>query len=579
MRIQNLLLLVLTFLLFSVFPGNGWATTYYVKNGGNDGADGLSDANAWATISKVNGSSFSPGDSILFKRGNTWAGTALLPPSSGSSGNPITFGAYGSGARPIIATRGSLSGWNTSGNWTNLGGNVWQMSTGDPKRLWINGAEGTRHNSTPNATQNWYAGGGVLQVYSPGGNPASAFSSMQRNNVEYTVYLSNKNYITFNELNLQGGYTYLASLEGANYITFEYCDLGMYTAQRGVNSRYSDYGIVRYCTIDSGDRTINLFENNYPENGIMLQWGSDYWEIHHNTILDWGHVGVDLFADPAEGNTPITNVLIHHNDISCTHVDSGMALGMDAGPGLSSGNKIYNNYLHHCPEGLQLNMDGLEVYYNIIAWNLSAPYEPHTAVGISIAAYNPSCAKNMKFYNNLIENNECEAIRMTYANSPCGGITGNIFRNNILFNNHLPSCDWPPGDYELFINTTGNIYGNTFENNIIYESGVTNTVFYGSQGAMSVSIFNNSDANGDVVSGNISPNPLFVDPANGNFHLQAGSPAINAGLNVGLTSDREGNAIVGLPDIGAYEYATISPPPPDTSSKTPSPPSAITISP
>jgi hypothetical protein len=31
--------------------------TYYVKNGGNDGLDGLSDGNAWATISKVNGAS------------------------------------------------------------------------------------------------------------------------------------------------------------------------------------------------------------------------------------------------------------------------------------------------------------------------------------------------------------------------------------------------------------------------------------------------------------------------------------------------------------------------------------------
>lgn len=30
-------------------------TTYYVKNGGSDGADGLSDATAWETIGKVNG--------------------------------------------------------------------------------------------------------------------------------------------------------------------------------------------------------------------------------------------------------------------------------------------------------------------------------------------------------------------------------------------------------------------------------------------------------------------------------------------------------------------------------------------
>lgn len=44
------------------------------------------------------------------------------------------------------------------------------------------------------------------------------------------------------------------------------------------------------------------------------------------------------------------------------------------------------------------------------------------------------------------------------------------------------------------------------------------------------------------------------------FHLQSGSPAINAGVDVGLTSDIEGNPVpakhraVRQPDIGAYEY-------------------------
>ncbi len=40
------------------------------------------------------------------------------------------------------------------------------------------------------------------------------------------------------------------------------------------------------------------------------------------------------------------------------------------------------------------------------------------------------------------------------------------------------------------------------------------------------------------------------------YHLQSSSPATNAGTNVGLTSDYEGDAVpIGLaPDIGAYEY-------------------------
>ena len=77
--------------------------TYYVDaTSGDNTKDGLSEANAWQTIAKVVGSAFVAGDSILFKRGETWTGTALTVTWSGALGNPITFGAYGSGAKPVI---------------------------------------------------------------------------------------------------------------------------------------------------------------------------------------------------------------------------------------------------------------------------------------------------------------------------------------------------------------------------------------------------------------------------------------------------------------------------------------------
>jgi hypothetical protein len=78
-------------------------TAYYVDaTGGSDGNEGTSESEAWQTIAKVNAASFVPGNSIFFKRGETWSGTALVPPSSGVAGHPITFGAYGDGAKPII---------------------------------------------------------------------------------------------------------------------------------------------------------------------------------------------------------------------------------------------------------------------------------------------------------------------------------------------------------------------------------------------------------------------------------------------------------------------------------------------
>jgi hypothetical protein len=90
---------------------------YYVDaSAGNDSNDGKSPTTAWRTIAKVNASSFSAGDLVLFNRGCIWR-EMLAPPSSGSAGNPITFGAYGSGPNPIISGSDLLTTWTTEGSY------------------------------------------------------------------------------------------------------------------------------------------------------------------------------------------------------------------------------------------------------------------------------------------------------------------------------------------------------------------------------------------------------------------------------------------------------------------------------
>ena len=98
------------------FPFSGaMAATYYVDSvAGSDANAGTSSAAPWATLTKVNGISFSPGDQVLFKRGSTWTGT-LIPGGQGAAGNPIVFDAYGTGAAPHISGGGSAAAvhiWN-----------------------------------------------------------------------------------------------------------------------------------------------------------------------------------------------------------------------------------------------------------------------------------------------------------------------------------------------------------------------------------------------------------------------------------------------------------------------------------
>ena len=83
-------------------PSSTGGTIYYVSNsGGNDANAGTSMQTPWKTITKVNNRPFSPGDSILFKRGDLWT-ESLQMTSSGTSTKYITYGAYGDGDRPVL---------------------------------------------------------------------------------------------------------------------------------------------------------------------------------------------------------------------------------------------------------------------------------------------------------------------------------------------------------------------------------------------------------------------------------------------------------------------------------------------
>jgi len=103
------------------------ATNYYFSS--TDGDDSRTNVQAqssstpWRTIEKLNSffSSLQPGDKILFKRGDVFYGSISVN-RSGGSGSPITFDAYGSGAKPII------TGFTDVTSWSNIGNNLWMSS-------------------------------------------------------------------------------------------------------------------------------------------------------------------------------------------------------------------------------------------------------------------------------------------------------------------------------------------------------------------------------------------------------------------------------------------------------------------
>ncbi|MBL0355416.1 MAG: right-handed parallel beta-helix repeat-containing protein [Chitinophagaceae bacterium] len=96
----------------AVLPAS--AKNYYVSAAGNNSSIGLSVTTPWQTIAKVNTAfaSMSAGDSILFRRGDTFYG-ALVVGKSGVNGNPIVISAYGTGAKPIITGFTNVSAWTT----------------------------------------------------------------------------------------------------------------------------------------------------------------------------------------------------------------------------------------------------------------------------------------------------------------------------------------------------------------------------------------------------------------------------------------------------------------------------------
>jgi hypothetical protein len=115
---KNLLLLAFSLTFFCIIAN---AKNYYISAAGNDLNSGTSKTSPWKTIGQLNSYAYNivGGDSILFRRGDQFYGSIVMK-RSGTSSLPVVYGAYGTGAKPVITAFTTVSGW------TSVGTNLWE---------------------------------------------------------------------------------------------------------------------------------------------------------------------------------------------------------------------------------------------------------------------------------------------------------------------------------------------------------------------------------------------------------------------------------------------------------------------
>ncbi len=219
--------------------------------------------------------------------------------------------------------------------------------------------------------------------------------------------------------------------------------------------------------------------------------------------------------------------------------DGGME-GIDAKGGSSYG-KIFGNVVYGMKRiGLYIDAyssteTDIDVYNNLIR-------DPNPAAsgsgenGIRLGVEAGGTLSNVKVFNNVVYGSKADGINISSYHESSARIptlnTISIFNNTVYGNSRGG----------IGIESPISISGLTIQNNI-----VTNNSSYAIQVGSGVSATQSNNFT--------SGNPLFVNAAIHDFHLQSNSPAINAGIAInGLTTDFDGSPRTGNPDIGAYEY-------------------------
>ncbi|HEX3384151.1 MAG TPA: hypothetical protein VHS53_03135, partial [Mucilaginibacter sp.] len=432
---------ILTLMLCLLVNVSHAANYYFSSSTGNDSytaAQAQSQATPWKTIVKLNSymSSIKPGDSILFKKGDTFTipeginTGGLLVKVSGTSAQPIVFGSYGSGALPII-TLPAITAWTASAT-AGIYTATFTIQT-CCSFMYQDGVPITKASSSALTDGNWYGSGGTV-YYKPTSGTASS----------HTVSIANIN----------NGYIPAMDLSDQQYITVT-----------GIQFNSDGVGIK---TFDLTTGTVGLVVQNcvfnYCQTGIfvMPDVGNNINSIFQNNTFYRCQCGIRMYTTSAMGSRPGQTWGTH---TGCSILNNTMTQ-----IGTTDGTTMWQSSI----TGTDFEAIGLQNFMagTIQGNTITGGYN----LGLSWYNLNTRESSNNMIKGNTFTNNGREAVILIGDNSTGTynyAYNNNTFCNNVFVNTNLINAvNGTIYIYQGVKTTTPNLLvNNTF-------SGKTNTWYF-----------------------------------------------------------------------------------------------------